>query len=186
MNLYVGNLSFSTTDPDLKDLFAQYGTVTDVHLVTDRMTGKSRGFAFVTMSSAAEGKAAISALEGKNFDGRNLTVNEARPKDEGQSALLLSRAGRHNPFSSRQISLVGDLPVRLFLSRNGKCIRRLLPKEGDVIQRIFSPVPQEFINPCLPRVQSSLKEKSPLSSLEQCFVWSFPITILYLRISRGR
>ena len=56
---------------------------TDVHLVTDRMTGKSRGFAFVTMSSAAEGKAAIAALEGKNLDGRNLTVNEARPKDEG-------------------------------------------------------------------------------------------------------
>jgi translation initiation factor IF-1 len=83
MNLYVGNFSFSTTDPDLKDLFAQYGTVTDVHLVTDRMTGRSRGFAFVTMSSVAEGKAAISALEGKNFDGRNLTVNEARPKDEG-------------------------------------------------------------------------------------------------------
>ena len=83
MKLYVGNLSFSTTDPDLKDLFAGFGTVTDVHLVTDRMTGKSRGFAFVTMSSAAEGKAAISALEGKNLDGRNLTVNEARPKDEG-------------------------------------------------------------------------------------------------------
>src|ERR1700722_3579185 len=83
MKLYVGNLSFSTTDPDLKDLFAQYGTVTDVHLVTDRMTGKSRGFAFVTMSNAAEGKAAISALEGKNLDGRNLTVNEARPKEEG-------------------------------------------------------------------------------------------------------
>ena len=83
MKLYVGNLSFNTTDPDLKDLFSQYGTVTDVHLVTDRMTGKSRGFAFVTMSSAPEGNAAISALEGKNFDGRNLTVNEARPRDEG-------------------------------------------------------------------------------------------------------
>ena len=54
-----------------------------MHLVTDRMTGKSRGFAFVTMSSASEGKAAIAALEGKNLDGRNLTVNEARPKDEG-------------------------------------------------------------------------------------------------------
>ena len=62
---------------------AQYGTVTDVHLVTDRMTGKSRGFAFVTMSSVSEGKAAISALEGQNFDGRNLTVNEARPRDDG-------------------------------------------------------------------------------------------------------
>ena len=69
MKLYVGNLSFSTTDPDLKDLFAQYGNVTDVHLVTDRMTGKSRRFAFVTMSSATEGKAAIAALGGKNLDG---------------------------------------------------------------------------------------------------------------------
>ena len=82
MKLYVGNLSFSTTDPDLKDLFAPYGNVTDVHLVTDRMTGNSRGFAFVTMSSAAEGKAAIAALAGKEFDGRSLTVNEARPKTE--------------------------------------------------------------------------------------------------------
>jgi cold-inducible RNA-binding protein len=91
MKLYVGNLSFNTTDPDLKDLFSQYGTVTDVHLVTDRMTGKSRGFAFVTMSSAPEGNAAISALEGKNFDGRNLTVNEARPRDEGPKRASKSR-----------------------------------------------------------------------------------------------
>ena len=83
MKLYVGNLSFNTTDPDLRDLFAQYGTVEDVHLVTDRATGRSRGFAFVTMSSAAEGQAAITALEGKQVDGRNLTVNEARPKTEG-------------------------------------------------------------------------------------------------------
>jgi len=83
MKLYVGNLSFNTTDPDLRDLFAEYGTVEDVHLVTDRGTGKSRGFAFVTMSSAEEGRAAITALEGKQVDGRNLTVNEARPKNEG-------------------------------------------------------------------------------------------------------
>ena len=82
MKLYVGNLSFSTTDPDLKDLFAPYGNVTDVHLVTDRVSGDSRGFAFVTMSSAAEGKAAIAALAGKELDGRSLTVNEARPKTE--------------------------------------------------------------------------------------------------------
>ena len=104
MKLYVGNLSFSTTDPDLKDLFAEYGTVTDVHLVTDRMTGKSRGFAFVTMSSAAEGKAAIAALEGKNLDGRNLTVNEARPKDEGAKRSLRSHAGRQHPVLNRRVS----------------------------------------------------------------------------------
>ncbi len=105
MKLYVGNLSFSTTDPDLKDLFGQYGTVTDVHLVTDRVTGRSRGFAFVTMSSAAEGTAAIGALEGKELDGRNLTVNEARPKEEGGKggtrAVLISRPGRFVPSCPR-------------------------------------------------------------------------------------
>jgi RNA recognition motif-containing protein len=83
MKLYVGNLPFSTTGSDLQDLFAPYGNVTDVHLVTDRMSGDSRGFAFVTMSSTAEGKAAIAALAGKELDGRSLTVNEARPKTEG-------------------------------------------------------------------------------------------------------
>ena len=82
MKLYVGNLSFSTTDPDLKDLFAEYGTVTDVHLVTDRMTGKSRGFAFVTMNDDAQANAAMSALNGRELSGRPLTVNEARPREQ--------------------------------------------------------------------------------------------------------
>ena len=82
MKLYVGNLSFDTIENDLQDLFEQYGKVTEVGLVTDRATGRSRGFAFVTMGSAAEGQAAIDALEGKEFGGRNLTVNEARPREE--------------------------------------------------------------------------------------------------------
>jgi cold-inducible RNA-binding protein len=101
MKLYVGNLSFNTTDPDLRDLFAQYGTVDDVYLVTDRGTGRSRGFAFVTMSNAAEGKAAIDALEGKQVDGRNLTVNEARPKEEGGSKGGGRRGGKRNFSGSR-------------------------------------------------------------------------------------
>ena len=82
MKLYVGNLSFETTENDLQDLFEQYGKVTDVGLVMDRATARSRGFAFVTMSSASEGQAAIAALDRKDFAGRNLTVNEARPKDQ--------------------------------------------------------------------------------------------------------
>jgi len=82
MKLYVGNLSFDTIENDLQDLFEQYGKVTEVGLVTDRATGRSRGFAFVTMGSAAEGQAAIDALEGKEFGGRKLTVNEARPREE--------------------------------------------------------------------------------------------------------
>jgi RNA recognition motif-containing protein len=82
MKLYVGNLSFDTIENELQDLFEQYGQVTEVALVTDRSTGRSRGFAFVTMGSAAEGQAAISALEGKEVGGRALTVNEARPREE--------------------------------------------------------------------------------------------------------
>ena len=82
MKLYVGNLTFDTTDQDLRDLFTQYGKPTDVALVTDRETGRSRGFGFVTMSNAEEGNAAISALEGKDCQGRNLTVNEARPRED--------------------------------------------------------------------------------------------------------
>ena len=94
MKLYVGNLSFSTTEHELRDLFAAHGTVTDIHVVTDRMSGQSRGFAFVTMGNRSEGQAAISALEGHSADGRNLTVNEARPKTENRSNDSFSRQRR--------------------------------------------------------------------------------------------
>jgi cold-inducible RNA-binding protein len=84
MKLYVGNLSFSTTEADLRDLFAPYGTVNEVVVVTDRMSGESRGFGFVTMGNRHEGQAAIAALEGLSREGRNLTVSEARPKSENR------------------------------------------------------------------------------------------------------
>ncbi|MDB6155261.1 MAG: recognition motif protein [Chthoniobacteraceae bacterium] len=80
--LYVGNLPFNTTEPDLQDLFASAGTVSEVILVQDKFTGKSRGFAFVTMASDSEAQAAIEQLHGKPFEGRPLTVNEARPREE--------------------------------------------------------------------------------------------------------
>ena len=82
MKLYVGNLSFETTENDLQDLFEQHGKVTEVALITDRMTGKSRGFGFVTMTDAAAGNAAITALNGKELSGRALTVNEAREREQ--------------------------------------------------------------------------------------------------------
>jgi RNA recognition motif-containing protein len=81
MKLYVGNLSFNTTERDLNELFAQHGSVTDTALIMDRETGRPRGFGFVTMSSAEEGQRAIDALHGKNHDGRDLTVNEAKPME---------------------------------------------------------------------------------------------------------
>ena len=79
-NLYVGNLSFSTTAADLEQLFGQYGTVTNAQLITDRETGRSRGFGFVEMSTGVE--EAIQAINGAEFQGRQLTVNEARPREE--------------------------------------------------------------------------------------------------------
>jgi cold-inducible RNA-binding protein len=82
MKLYVGNLSFETTENDLQDLFEQHGKVSEVALMMDRMTGKSRGFAFVTMGDNAEANAAMTALNGKELNGRTLNVNEARAREE--------------------------------------------------------------------------------------------------------
>jgi RNA recognition motif-containing protein len=80
--LFVGNLSFNTTENDLQDAFAAHGTVVEANLMTDRETGRPRGFGFVTMGSADEAQKAVDALNGSTLDGRNLTVNEARPKTE--------------------------------------------------------------------------------------------------------
>ena len=79
--LYVGNLSFNTTETDLQDLFAQAGAVQEVTLMQDKFTGKSRGFAFVTMSNEADAQKAITDFNGKTVEGRPLTVNEARPRE---------------------------------------------------------------------------------------------------------
>src|ERR1044071_2026945 len=81
--LIVGNRSYNATENDLQDLFAQHGTVNEVNLMVDRMSGRSRGFAFVTLGSKEEADAATNALNGHPLDGRNLTVNEARPRPEG-------------------------------------------------------------------------------------------------------
>src|SRR5438477_10085430 len=80
--LYVGNLSFNTTENDLQDTFAAHGTVVEANLMTDRASGRPRGFAFVTMGTPEEAQKAITAMNGAVLDGRNLTVNEARPKEE--------------------------------------------------------------------------------------------------------
>jgi cold-inducible RNA-binding protein len=80
--LFVGGISFNTTENDLQDAFAPHGTVSEVNLITDRMTGKSKGFAFVTMSSPEEAQHAIEGLNGKFLDGRTLTVNIAKPREE--------------------------------------------------------------------------------------------------------
>ena len=79
--LYVGNLSYNTTSSDLEQLFAQYGTVQSAEVISDRETGRSKGFGFVQMGSDQEAQAAIDAMNGQQHDGRNLTVNEAKPKE---------------------------------------------------------------------------------------------------------
>lgn len=80
MNIYVGNISWGLNDQDLEKLFAEYGTVTSAKIITDRMTNRSRGFGFVEMSDGAE--AAIEALNGTEVDGRELVVNESKPRDK--------------------------------------------------------------------------------------------------------
>ena len=80
--LFVGNLSFNTTENDLQDAFAAHGTVTETNLMMDRVSGRPRGFGFVTMSTPEEAQKAIAALNGAQLDGRALTVNIARPREE--------------------------------------------------------------------------------------------------------
>jgi RNA recognition motif-containing protein len=80
--LFVGNLSFDTSENDLQDAFAAYGTVSETNLMMDRTTNKSRGFAFVTMSTDEEAQSAIAGLNGRELSGRALTVNVARPREE--------------------------------------------------------------------------------------------------------
>jgi len=82
MNIYVGNLSFDATQGDLQTLFGQHGEVTSANIITDRDSGRSKGFAFIEMPQADQAQAAMSQLNGYDFKGRKLTVNEARPKSD--------------------------------------------------------------------------------------------------------
>jgi cold-inducible RNA-binding protein len=91
--IFVGNFSFSTTEADLRQWFEQHGSVESATVVTDRNTGRSRGFGFVEMPNNSEADAAIAALNGKDSDGRPLTVNEARPKTERSGGFRGGRGG---------------------------------------------------------------------------------------------
>ena len=84
-SLFVGNMSFQTTESELRELFAPFGQVTRVHMAMDRETGRARGFAFIEMPNDAEAAAAMTALDGKEVGGRNLKVNEARPKERSSA-----------------------------------------------------------------------------------------------------
>ena len=93
MKLYVGNLSFDTTNQDLTEMFGAHGTVQSSNIIDDRETGRSRGFGFVEMSSQAEGEAAIAEFNGKEVDGRQLKVNEAKPQNDRNGGGGGSRGG---------------------------------------------------------------------------------------------
>ncbi len=82
MNIYVGNLPYNVTDSDLRETFAQYGSVDQVNLITDKFSGDSKGFGFVEMGNNSEADAAIKALNGTDYKGRNITVNQAKPKSD--------------------------------------------------------------------------------------------------------
>ena len=99
--LFVGNLSFNTTENVLQDTFAAHGTVVETNLMTDRETGRPRGFGFVTMSTPEEAQAAISALSGQSVDGRALTVNVAKPREERGGSDRGSSGGRRDYSGGR-------------------------------------------------------------------------------------
>src|SRR5205814_9491079 len=109
MKMYVGNLSFESTENDLQDLFEQHGTVNEVHLMMDRFTGKSRGPAFVTMNDSAQANAAVAAPNGHEPTGRALTVHEARPREGRPPPAGRGRGGgkRHLAGRRRQRSCDG-------------------------------------------------------------------------------
>jgi RNA recognition motif-containing protein len=92
--LYVGNLPFKVTENDLQDLFAQHGPVTEANLMIDKVSGRPRGFGFVTMGTREAAEAAIQALHGKEWEGRTLTVNEARPREDRPAYAGGSGGGR--------------------------------------------------------------------------------------------
>ncbi len=86
MNIYVGNMAYGVTENDLREAFSAYGTVTSASLIMDKFSGRSKGFGFVEMANNAEADAAIKALNGKELQGRNLTVNQAKPRGEQRSS----------------------------------------------------------------------------------------------------
>jgi cold-inducible RNA-binding protein len=92
--LYVGNLSYNVSNRDLETMFAAHGTVESANVIMDRDSGRSKGFGFVEMGTDQQAKAAISALHGKDFDGRDLTVNEARPREGGTGGAFGGGGGR--------------------------------------------------------------------------------------------
>jgi len=94
--LFVGNLSFNTTENDLQDAFSPHGTVVESNLVTDRATGRARGFGFVTMSTDEEAQTAVAAMNGKSIDGRAVVVNIARPREERPAG----GGGQHRSYNS--------------------------------------------------------------------------------------
>ena len=93
MNIYVGNLPYSVTDEDLRDAFSAYGQVDSARVITDRDSGRSKGFGFVEMESSSEAEAAIQALNGQDMQGRVLTVNESRPREGSSGGGGTSRRG---------------------------------------------------------------------------------------------
>jgi cold-inducible RNA-binding protein len=94
--IFVGNLSFNTTENDLQDSFAAHGTVTEANLMMDRTTGRPRGFGFVTMSTPEEAQKAVEAMNGRSVDGRVLTVNIARPREERPQGERRQGGGQRN------------------------------------------------------------------------------------------
>lgn len=102
MNLFVGNLAFETTESELKEVFQPFGQVVSINIIKDKFSGESRGFGFVEMSSKTEAQSAITGLNDKEFKGRTLTINEARPRTERQGRWEGKGGGQRNSGGGRR------------------------------------------------------------------------------------
>jgi RNA recognition motif-containing protein len=102
MNIYIGNLPFNAAEDELRELFAAYGQVDSVSLIKDKFTGQSRGFGFVEMPNLKEAQAAIAGLNGKDFMGRNLTVNPARPREERKDSYSSGGGSRGGGYDNKR------------------------------------------------------------------------------------
>jgi RNA recognition motif-containing protein len=108
MNIYVANLSYAVSDADLKELFEEYGTVSSAKVITDKLTGRSRGFGFVEMADNAQGQKAIDELNQCEYDGKVISVNVARPKTDRPAGGGGFNRGRSNDYNSRSNDRGGD------------------------------------------------------------------------------
>ena len=168
--LYVGNLSYDSTEDSIRAAFSEGGrTVTDVHIMTDRETGRPRGFGFVEMSSETEAQAAIEALDGTNLDGRSIRVNEARERTGGGGGRGGRGGGGYGGGGGGPGPLVGPRPLQVSKHKHVTFAYTLTAADGTVLDRSPEGEPLEYVhgtNSIIPGLEEALEGTSSGESIQ--------------------